>query len=176
MQRDRFSKVFFNRSNWAGINYQEIVMQRLFSILFFLILTIAVGCSGEKNRSADLKKDYIAKYGEARNAVRQSQGVQSLPPGWDCEVSAVKMVWTSPTPTVPGFIGKTICLAVPGGRVEQEEDTFLLTAEVPRNAISIITQLDGDKAGGQEARQSIGTAEGKAMPIKDAKKLIQAIK
>ncbi len=142
----------------------------------FALAAVLLGGAGCGSKSqVDQKASYVVKYGESLNSVRQSQGVQPLPAGWDCTVTETQIAWTAPNQQTPGFIGKTVTLTSANGSVKTEEDAYLLSNDMPRNAITIISQFDGDKVTGQTARKETATPEGKPVPIEDAKKQIKAV-
>jgi uncharacterized lipoprotein YehR (DUF1307 family) len=150
-------------------------MKLLSSFVFGIVLVAVAGCGGKKNSQVNLMDEYNAKYGEVRNSIRQSQGVQPLPQGWTGNASAKQVAWTSPTPNAPGFVSKIVLLSGPKGSVTQEEDRFLLSAEMPPKAVSIVSQFDGDKVSKQTARKENATPEGLSIPLEEAKQLIKAV-
>lgn len=150
-------------------------MKLLSYLVLGISLVVAAGCGGNKNSQVSLVSAYNAKYGESRNSVRQSQGVQVLPQGWNCTAADTQATWTSPTPNDVGFVSKSVVLEAPNGAVKQEEDRFVLTTDMPRKALTIISQFDGDKVSGQTACMENATPEGKPIPMEEAKGLIKTV-
>lgn len=150
-------------------------MKVLSSLALSLALLSVVGCGPKKNNQVDLVKEYDTKYGEAKNASRQSQGVQPLPQGWACSATDTQISWVSPNTDKPGFVSKTVQLSKANGDIVQEEDRFILSIEPPRKALTIISKFDADKVTGQTARKENATPEGMPIPLEEAKTLVKAV-